>query len=182
MGVALIRQQTLIIAGTDDPIVPVVNAKVMHRLLPHSPLYLHPGGHIDLIANRLSSARSSNPSAPATTTTRTDPPVGQNAHRPIGETVSSATASLAVARRATHTNALSPVMSRPTRRVQHAIDCATPLTAIRCRTNNQKQTAVAYLPLCSPQEWPNRCRGGLGAGDDLDGGCRRMVRATWNHA
>jgi poly(3-hydroxyalkanoate) depolymerase len=47
----LVRQQTLIIAGTDDPIVPVVNAKVMHRLLPHSTLYLHPGGHIDLIAN-----------------------------------------------------------------------------------------------------------------------------------
>lgn len=47
----LIRQPTLVIAGTDDPIVPVVNAKVMHRLLPNSTLYLHSGGHIDLIAN-----------------------------------------------------------------------------------------------------------------------------------
>jgi poly(3-hydroxyalkanoate) depolymerase len=47
----LVRQDTLIIAGTDDPIVPVANAAIMHRLLPHSTLYLHPGGHVDLITN-----------------------------------------------------------------------------------------------------------------------------------
>ena len=41
----------LIIAGTDDPIVPVVNARVMARLLPNSTLHLHPGGHIDVVAN-----------------------------------------------------------------------------------------------------------------------------------
>jgi poly(3-hydroxyalkanoate) depolymerase len=46
-----IRQPTLIIAGTDDPIIPVVNARIMHRLLPHSTLYLHHGGHIDLITD-----------------------------------------------------------------------------------------------------------------------------------
>ena len=47
----LIRQQTLIIAGLDDPVVPLANARIMHRLLPHSTLHPHAGGHIDLIAN-----------------------------------------------------------------------------------------------------------------------------------
>jgi poly(3-hydroxyalkanoate) depolymerase len=47
----LIRQETLIIAGTDDPVVPPINARMMHRLLPHSTLYLHSGGHVDLITN-----------------------------------------------------------------------------------------------------------------------------------
>ena len=47
----LIRQDTLIVAGTDDPIVPVANARIMRRLLPHSTLHLHGGGHVDLITN-----------------------------------------------------------------------------------------------------------------------------------
>lgn len=47
----LIRQRTLIIAGTDDPIVQAINAKVMGRLLPSSTLHLHAGGHVDVIAN-----------------------------------------------------------------------------------------------------------------------------------
>ena len=47
----LVRQQTLIIAGRDDPIVPVVNARIMDRLLPHSTVHLHRGGHVDLITN-----------------------------------------------------------------------------------------------------------------------------------
>ncbi|MDT5082952.1 MAG: hypothetical protein QOJ80_7589 [Mycobacterium sp.] len=47
----LIRQRTLIVAGLDDPIIPVVNAKVMARLLPHSTLHFHAGGHVDLIVN-----------------------------------------------------------------------------------------------------------------------------------
>ncbi|OBF84456.1 poly(3-hydroxyalkanoate) depolymerase [Mycobacterium sp. 852002-51163_SCH5372311] len=46
-----VRQQTLIVAGTDDPIIPVVNAHIMHTLLPHSRLHLHDGGHIDLVHN-----------------------------------------------------------------------------------------------------------------------------------
>ena len=46
-----IRQPTLIVAGTDDPIIPVVNARIMHHLLPHSILHLHPGGHIDVVLN-----------------------------------------------------------------------------------------------------------------------------------
>ncbi|MEV0466950.1 poly(3-hydroxyalkanoate) depolymerase [Nocardia tengchongensis] len=47
----LIRQRTLIVAGTDDPIIPVVNARLMARLLPHATVHLHPGGHIDLIVD-----------------------------------------------------------------------------------------------------------------------------------
>lgn len=46
-----VRQQTLIVAGTDDPIIPVVNARIMKRLLPHARLHLRPGGHIDLVHN-----------------------------------------------------------------------------------------------------------------------------------
>jgi poly(3-hydroxyalkanoate) depolymerase len=47
----LIRQDTLILAGTDDPIVPVANARIMARLLPHATVHLHSGGHVDLITN-----------------------------------------------------------------------------------------------------------------------------------
>src|SRR5271155_3488462 len=46
-----VRQNTLIVAGTDDPIIPVVNARIMNALLPNSRLHLHSGGHIDLVHN-----------------------------------------------------------------------------------------------------------------------------------
>jgi poly(3-hydroxyalkanoate) depolymerase len=46
-----VRQETLIVAGTDDPIIPVINAHIMRALLPHSRLHLHSGGHIDLVHN-----------------------------------------------------------------------------------------------------------------------------------
>src|ERR1700722_4846605 len=46
-----VRQETLIVAGTDDPIIPVINARIMNALLPHSRLHLHSGGHIDLVHN-----------------------------------------------------------------------------------------------------------------------------------
>jgi poly(3-hydroxyalkanoate) depolymerase len=47
----LIRQETLVVAGLDDPIIPVVNARIMGRLLPHATVHLHGGGHVDLITN-----------------------------------------------------------------------------------------------------------------------------------
>jgi poly(3-hydroxyalkanoate) depolymerase len=47
----LIRQPTLVVAGTDDPVVPVVNARIMGRLLPHATMHLHDGGHVDLVAD-----------------------------------------------------------------------------------------------------------------------------------
>ena len=46
-----IRQPALIVAGTDDPIVPIINAHIMARLLPHARFHSHPGGHIDLVTN-----------------------------------------------------------------------------------------------------------------------------------
>jgi len=47
----LIRQPTLIVAGTDDPIIPVANARIMSRLLPHATMHLHTGGHVDPVTN-----------------------------------------------------------------------------------------------------------------------------------
>jgi poly(3-hydroxyalkanoate) depolymerase len=47
----LVRQRTLILAGLDDPIIPVVNARIMGWLLPHATVHLHRGGHVDLITN-----------------------------------------------------------------------------------------------------------------------------------
>ncbi|HTY27329.1 MAG TPA: alpha/beta fold hydrolase [Mycobacterium sp.] len=52
-----IRQPTLIVAGTDDPIIPLVNARIMHRLLPHSALHIHSGGHVELVADAHNQAR-----------------------------------------------------------------------------------------------------------------------------
>jgi pimeloyl-ACP methyl ester carboxylesterase len=46
-----VRQETLIVAGTDDPIIPVANARILKALLPHARLHLHSGGHIDLVHN-----------------------------------------------------------------------------------------------------------------------------------
>jgi poly(3-hydroxyalkanoate) depolymerase len=53
----LVRQPTLIVAGSDDPIIPLANAKIMNRLLPNSALHIHDGGHVELIANAGEQAR-----------------------------------------------------------------------------------------------------------------------------
>jgi poly(3-hydroxyalkanoate) depolymerase len=47
---ALIRQPTLLLFGDDDPIIPLVNGRIMHRLLPHGELRVFPGGHLELLA------------------------------------------------------------------------------------------------------------------------------------
>jgi poly(3-hydroxyalkanoate) depolymerase len=44
-----LRQRTLILAGDDDQLVPVVNAKIMHRLIPRSRLHIFHGGHLGLV-------------------------------------------------------------------------------------------------------------------------------------
>jgi poly(3-hydroxyalkanoate) depolymerase len=44
----LIQQPTLILHGDDDPIVPLANARIMHRLVPHSQLYIFHDGHLGL--------------------------------------------------------------------------------------------------------------------------------------
>jgi pimeloyl-ACP methyl ester carboxylesterase len=45
----LVRQPTLILSGDDDPIIPLVNAKLMHRLIPRSRLHVFHGGHLGLV-------------------------------------------------------------------------------------------------------------------------------------
>jgi len=53
-----LRPPTLILAGDDDPIIPLVNARIMHRLIPRSQLHIYNGGHLELAADseRLASA------------------------------------------------------------------------------------------------------------------------------
>ena len=43
-----LRPPTLILAGDDDPIIPLVNARIMHWLIPHSQLHVYHGGHLEL--------------------------------------------------------------------------------------------------------------------------------------
>ncbi len=48
-GLPLLRQPTLILAGDDDPIIPLVNARVMARLIPHARLHVYAGGHLAMV-------------------------------------------------------------------------------------------------------------------------------------
>jgi poly(3-hydroxyalkanoate) depolymerase len=45
----LIRQPTLILAGDDDPIIPLVNARLMAALVPDARLHVYPDGHLGLL-------------------------------------------------------------------------------------------------------------------------------------
>jgi poly(3-hydroxyalkanoate) depolymerase len=45
----LLRQPTLLLAGDDDPIIPLVNARIMHQLIARSQLHVYQGGHLELI-------------------------------------------------------------------------------------------------------------------------------------
>lgn len=49
------RQRTLIVSGDDDRLIPVVNARIMHKLIPRSRLHIFHGGHLGLVlqANEL---------------------------------------------------------------------------------------------------------------------------------
>jgi poly(3-hydroxyalkanoate) depolymerase len=46
-----LRPPTLILAGDDDPIIPLVNARIMHRRIPDSQLHVYSGGHLELAAD-----------------------------------------------------------------------------------------------------------------------------------
>ena len=46
----LLRRPTLLLAGDDDPLIPLINGRIMHRLIPGSELVIYRGGHLDLIA------------------------------------------------------------------------------------------------------------------------------------
>jgi poly(3-hydroxyalkanoate) depolymerase len=45
----LVSQPTLIVSGADDPIIPLANARLMHRLIPDARLHVFPGGHLGLV-------------------------------------------------------------------------------------------------------------------------------------
>jgi poly(3-hydroxyalkanoate) depolymerase len=45
----MIRQPALILAGDDDPIIPLVNARLMAALLPAARLHVYPDGHLGLL-------------------------------------------------------------------------------------------------------------------------------------
>jgi poly(3-hydroxyalkanoate) depolymerase len=45
----LVRQRTLVLAGDDDPIIPLVNARTMARLIPRSTLHVYHGGHLGIL-------------------------------------------------------------------------------------------------------------------------------------
>ena len=44
-----VRQPTLILAGNDDPIIPLPNARLMAALLPGARLHVYPDGHLGLL-------------------------------------------------------------------------------------------------------------------------------------
>jgi poly(3-hydroxyalkanoate) depolymerase len=44
-----LTQPTLIVSGDDDPIIPLANARLMHRLIPNSTLHVFHGGHLGLV-------------------------------------------------------------------------------------------------------------------------------------
>ena len=46
---SLLRQPTLVLCGDDDPIIPVVNAHVLARLIPDSRLHIYHGGHLGIL-------------------------------------------------------------------------------------------------------------------------------------
>jgi poly(3-hydroxyalkanoate) depolymerase len=46
-----LQQPTLILSGNQDPLVPLANAKIMQRLIPHARLYVYKGGHLGLITH-----------------------------------------------------------------------------------------------------------------------------------
>ena len=45
----LIRQPTLVLAGADDPIIPLINARIMTRLLPAAELHVYDDGHLGIL-------------------------------------------------------------------------------------------------------------------------------------
>jgi pimeloyl-ACP methyl ester carboxylesterase len=45
----LMRQPTLVMGGTDDPIIPVANPRMQARLIPRARLHLYDGGHLGIV-------------------------------------------------------------------------------------------------------------------------------------
>ena len=52
----LLSQPTLVLAGTDDPIVPLINGRILARLIPHARLVTIDDGHLFLVTSAVKSA------------------------------------------------------------------------------------------------------------------------------
>ncbi|WP_139978288.1 alpha/beta fold hydrolase [Nocardioides litoris] len=48
-GLPFVRQPVLVLAGDDDPIIPLVNAKMITALLPDARLHVYGGGHLGVL-------------------------------------------------------------------------------------------------------------------------------------
>ncbi len=46
---SLVPQPVLVMGGDDDPIVPLVNARMLARLIPHGQLHVYRGGHLGIL-------------------------------------------------------------------------------------------------------------------------------------
>jgi poly(3-hydroxyalkanoate) depolymerase len=46
-----IRQPTLVLAGDDDPLIPLANARILTRLLPDARLHVYRDGHLGLVTS-----------------------------------------------------------------------------------------------------------------------------------
>ena len=53
-----IRQPTLVMAGNDDPLVPLLNARIMHALIPNCELKVFDCGHLFLLTRAESASRA----------------------------------------------------------------------------------------------------------------------------
>lgn len=47
----LLRQPTLVVAGDDDPIIPIINARIIARLAPRARLHVYRGGHLAVLTD-----------------------------------------------------------------------------------------------------------------------------------
>jgi pimeloyl-ACP methyl ester carboxylesterase len=55
-----VRQRTLILAGNDDPLVPLANAKLMASMIPRSQVRVLEDGHLFLFSRGAESAAAVN--------------------------------------------------------------------------------------------------------------------------
>lgn len=54
----LLRQQTLIMSGDDDPVIPLINGRILAKLIPHSHLHvMRDNGHLFLVTDAEESGR-----------------------------------------------------------------------------------------------------------------------------
>jgi poly(3-hydroxyoctanoate) depolymerase len=54
----LLRQKTLVLAGDDDPVVPVVNARILASLIRRAKLQIFNDGHLFLISSADEAAKA----------------------------------------------------------------------------------------------------------------------------